>query len=373
MKYLELSQIRVDYGEGLVVDDLNLGVDQGEMMVLLGESGCGKSTTLRVVAGLVRPVTGSVIIAGEDISTFPPWRREIGFVFQHHALFPHLTVEQNVEYGLDRRSLDRSVRRARVQDVLELVGMSEFAHRKPAALSGGQAQRVALARALAPSPRVLLLDEPFSSLDIHLAERLREEVTRIIRSVGVTSILVTHNQVEALVMADRIAVMQSGRIVEQATAEGLYRSPTTAFAAHFLGRSNVIYGRIEKTQSQTSRSLFIGGGFRVPLRRAVGSIPSRCAIAVKPEDIAIQTTGSTAVWTVKAEVVRVLFVGADHELLIRVVDDESENTALLRIRVHGRVDIPPMGETIAIWWPEDAMSLVAIDDPPSDSQLAGLS
>lgn len=248
MAKIELDHITKRYASQPkpAVDDLSLEVGEGELLVLLGPSGCGKTTTLRMIAGFERPETGTIRIGDEVVANGGPWvpteRRGVGIVFQDYALFPHLTVAQNVAFGILK--MPRRERGQRVEAVLEAVNLGEYAARYPHELSGGQQQRVALARALAPQPRVLLLDEPFSNLDPELRIALRYEVRSIVRRSGITTVLVTHDQSEAFALADRVAVMHQGHLHQLADPETLYRRPASRFVASFVGRAQFIAGRV---------------------------------------------------------------------------------------------------------------------------------
>ncbi len=239
---------RDDRGVGRpVLDGLTLAVERGEVVALLGPSGSGKTTALRLIAGFetLDPGGGRVVVEGQDVSALPPARRNIGMVFQHYALFPHLTVGENVAFGLEGRRLDRAQVRSRVAAALALVDLPGFERRRVGEISGGQQQRVALARALAPEPRVLLLDEPLSNLDPALRERTRRELRRAIRRVGITTLLVTHEQEEAFYLGDRVAVLESGVLHQAGTPEELYDRPATRFVATFVGRASVLPGTFE--------------------------------------------------------------------------------------------------------------------------------
>src|SRR5215471_6451307 len=242
MSSVALERLRRRYREIDVVKDLDLDIAQGELVVLLGPSGCGKTTTLRMIAGLVQPTSGRVCIGGEAVDHLPPRRRNIGMVFQDYALFPNMPVRENIAFGLEERRAPRQRVEARVDEMLALIRMQAFADRYPAELSGGQQQRVALARALAYEPRVLLMDEPLGALDQRLREDMQREVARIQRSLGITTVFVTHDQQEAMVLADRIVVMNAGRIEQVGTPEQLYSNPRTLFIADFVGRSNRLLG-----------------------------------------------------------------------------------------------------------------------------------
>ena len=244
---IHLEQVTKRFGETVAVDRLDLSIERGAFFAMLGPSGCGKTTTLRMIGGFEDPTEGRVLLAGEDITDAPPYRRDVNTVFQSYALFPHLSVERNVAFGLERRGVDKAEVRRRVGETLELVQLHGLGRRKPAQLSGGQQQRVALARALVNRPRALLLDEPLGALDLRLRKQLQIELKRIQQDVGITFVHVTHDQEEAMTMADRIAVMCDGRIEQAGGAAELYERPRTEFVANFLGVSNLIDGRLGAT------------------------------------------------------------------------------------------------------------------------------
>ena len=248
-----IDGVSVSYdGAAMAVDDVSVSVAAGSIVSLLGPSGCGKTSLLRAIAGLERPAAGSISIGGRAVSGPGAWvkpeHRSVGMVFQDGALFPHLTVAQNVEFGLNAAHIraDRTERAARVAELLDLVDLAGLDERLPETLSGGQRQRVALARSLAPNPSVLLLDEPFSALDAGLRVHVRAEVARILREVGVTSIFVTHDQDEAFVLGDRVAVMRDGRVEQFGAPDELYRSPTSKWVARFVGEANFVPGASER-------------------------------------------------------------------------------------------------------------------------------
>jgi len=283
---LTLENLTKTYAPGHppVVDDLTLTADAGELVALLGPSGCGKTTTLRLIAGLERPDAGRVVIDGIETAGpgrfLQPEKRGVGLVFQDYALFPHLTVLQNVMFGLSGRG-----RTERAREVLNLVGLTVFEKRYPHQLSGGQQQRVALARALAPRPRLVLLDEPFSSLDAALRHATRAEVRAILREAHATAILVTHDQDEALAFSDRVIVMRAGRIEQAGPPEIVYRQPATAFVASFLGRSNLLRGTGQGQQAATALGL-------IPLATpAHGPV----LVSLRPEDLRFSSDGVPAV------------------------------------------------------------------------------
>ncbi len=244
--HLVLERLTRRFGPGpAAVDQLSLDVPRGALLALLGPSGCGKTTTLRLIAGLERADAGRVLVAGRDVTPLPPEARNMGVVFQSYALFPHMTAAGNVGFGLETRGLPRAERAARVQEALAMVGLADLAGRKPRALSGGQQQRVALARALAIQPELLLLDEPLSALDAQLRDEVREEIRALQRRLGTTAVFVTHDQAEALAMADLVAVMNRGRLEQCATPETLFEHPATPFVAGFVGRSSRFDATVE--------------------------------------------------------------------------------------------------------------------------------
>src|SRR6185436_834709 len=245
MARLEIDRVTKRYGEVHAVRDVTLDVADGEFVVLLGPSGCGKTTTLRVVAGFAEPTSGAVRLGARDITSLPPWKRNAGLVFQSYALFPHLTVAQNVAFGLEMRKVEASEMSRRIADALRLVRLEHLGERLPRQLSGGQQQRVALARALVFRPDVLLLDEPLSNLDAKLRQEVRVEIRELQRRLGLTTVMVTHDQEEALTMADRLVVMNEGSVRQVGSQRDLYERPADRFVAGFVGRSTVLDGAVE--------------------------------------------------------------------------------------------------------------------------------
>jgi putative spermidine/putrescine transport system ATP-binding protein len=242
LAFLELEKLRKAFGTHNAVDGLTLGVEKGEFVSLLGPSGCGKTTTLQMIAGFVEPTSGAIRLAGKDLLAIKPARRGLGIVFQSYALFPHMTVAENVGFGLEMQGVAAAERTTRVGETLELVGLGALAGRFPRQLSGGQQQRVALARALVIRPQILLLDEPLSNLDAKLREGMQIELRQIQRTVGTTTILVTHDQAEAMALSDRIVVMNQGRAEQIGPPHEAYEKPATAFVANFLGKTNLVNG-----------------------------------------------------------------------------------------------------------------------------------
>lgn len=295
---LRLEGITQRFNEFVAVSDIDLDVAGGELVALLGPSGCGKSTLLRIISGFIRQTQGRVLFDGQPVDHLSASRRGVGIVFQNYALFPHMTVAENVAYGLQARKWPREKFAPRVTEMLELVHMSEFAQRKPRQLSGGQQQRIALARCLAIDPKVLLLDEPFGALDKNLRLDMQIEVKRLQRESGVTTILVTHDQEEALSMADRIAVMSRGRIEQVSSPTEIYDKPKTLFVNGFVGTSNILPGMFSR-KGETSR-VMLGEGIAIDVpSKSSFTDGTRVSVSIRPEQLRLVSKGGLA-GTVKA-------------------------------------------------------------------------
>jgi iron(III) transport system ATP-binding protein len=302
--YLRLDGIRKSFGKFEALKGIALQVHRGELLVLLGPSGCGKTTLLRIVAGLETQDSGTIVQDGRDVSRLPAIDRDYGIVFQSYALFPNLTIDANVAYGLVNRRTRRQAIRDRVGELLTLIGLPDAGRKYPSQLSGGQQQRIALARALAPAPGLLLLDEPLSALDALERVRLRGEIRALQQRLGVTTIMVTHDQEEALSMADRIVVMNQGQIDQIGTPREVYETPATPVTADFVGKVNVLAAVVED-----------GGRCRVgrvSLTIARGDLPSGTTVKLylRPEDIALSVNGASATNTLAARVAKIEFLGA---------------------------------------------------------------
>lgn len=281
------------YGAVTAISNINLDIKGGELVSLLGPSGCGKTTLLKAIAGFVRQTEGNIIIGGQVVDALPPNRRTVGIVFQNYALFPHMTVAANVAYGLDVRGLGRVEKASRVNEMLALVKMEAFAGRYPRELSGGQQQRIAIARAMAVKPSILLLDEPFSALDKNLRLDMQIEVKRIQRLAGITTILVTHDQEEALSMSDRVAVLSSGSLEQFAPPTEIYDAPSSLFVNTFVGSANVLPGAIVG-QDAGDLLVRLDAGTTVRARRPMNDISSgaRVSVCLRPENMTISAGGS---------------------------------------------------------------------------------
>ena len=288
---LRLERITHRYGPAVAVNDVTLDIAAGELVALLGPSGCGKTTLLRIIAGFVGQSEGGIVVGGQSIDNLPANRRAVGIVFQNYALFPHMTAAQNIAYGLAARGESRAVQKARVAEMLALVQMENFADRHPRQLSGGQQQRVAVARALAVEPSLLLLDEPFAALDKNLRLDMQIEIKRIQRVAGTTTILVTHDQEEALSMADRVAVLNHGRLEQYDAPTEIYDNPRSLFVNTFVGTSNILNGLMSITGSQPVMTLDSGEQLRTRAAAEPISTGQRVVACVRPEHLRLATDG----------------------------------------------------------------------------------
>jgi len=357
---LTLDRVSKAYGGTLAVRDFSLAVANGELLALLGPSGCGKTTTLRMIAGFILPSAGEIRIGGRNVTAEPPYRRSTGMVFQGYALFPHMSVAQNVAFGLEMRGLPKQEIAARVADALRLVRLSGFEPRYPRELSGGQQQRVALARALVVNPDVLLLDEPLSNLDAKLRQEVRLEIRQLQRELGLTTVFVTHDQEEALTVADRLAVMDHGVIAQVGTPRELYDQPRSAFVADFIGKSNFFEGEIAGPGVFRTRS-------GLCIHFAGEGRPGVSVLAVRPERMEILhgTGGTEQLNSVDGIAKVVTFLGPTTESMIELASGE-------RLIVHAPTAQrsgagPAPGETVRVVWSPDASLLLE----PSDRAAAG--
>jgi spermidine/putrescine transport system ATP-binding protein len=354
---VELRGVTKRFDELVAVDDLDLDLRQGEFFTLLGPSGCGKTTTLRMIAGFERPTAGEIRIAGEDVAQLPPHKRPTNTVFQSYALFPHLSVEENVGFGLKRKKVDKAEIQKRVAAELERVGLAAHGQRRPSQLSGGMQQRVALARALVNLPKVLLLDEPLGALDLKLRKELQVELKRIQRDVGITFVYVTHDQEEALTMSDRIAVMNRGRVEQIATPEEVYARPATTFVADFIGVSNLMPatvtgpGEVELDQGQ--RIFTETGGF---------SPGDRCHAVVRPEKLRVELGenggGGRDQGRVEGIVASSLYLGTATQIAVDLGEGTRMTVLVPNADEAERQRLPGGGARVALSWEPDHMHLV---------------
>jgi putative spermidine/putrescine transport system ATP-binding protein len=362
MAYLELRELRRSFGPVVALNGINVSLDQGEFLSLLGPSGCGKTTALRLVAGFDRPDSGSIVIDGRDITRASPSRRDMGMVFQAYSLFPNMTAEQNVEFGLRIRKNKRGPRRKRVEELLELVGLGHARKRYPHQLSGGMQQRVALARALAIEPRVLLLDEPLSALDAKVRVQLREEIRRIQTQLGITTLYVTHDQEEALSVSDHVAVMWSGRIEQIGTPAQMYSAPATPFVAEFIGTMN----RLEAAVVDGGSGQVEHAGTRLTVDAARGRANGeRVLVLVRPELLELAPSpngGGEDGNTLAGEVITHTFLGSVTRL--KILGQDTEYIADVPT---ARVDSLPIGTRVVARVPSVGTRLLSLaEEPASD-------
>ncbi|KDM65371.1 ABC transporter ATP-binding protein [Acidiphilium sp. JA12-A1] len=348
MTKLTIKTVSKHYAAVRAVEDVSLEVAQGELVALLGPSGCGKTTLLRMIAGFVPASAGRIMIGEADVTNWPPHKRNTGMVFQGYALFPHMTVAENVAFGLQMRKVAAAEIRRRVGEALELVHMERFAARYPRELSGGQQQRVAVARALVVSPDVFLLDEPLSNLDAKLRQSVGQEIRALQQRLGLTTVFVTHDQDEALVLADRLVVMNEGRVVQTGSGRELYHRPRSRFVAGFLGRTNLIEGRYDGEGRFTARSglALRGAEGGEGLARGV-----ECAVCLRPENIVIGAAADSLPNRFDARVESVTYLGSTSEF---TVSAGGESLIVERQNREGEeIDVKP-GDAVRIGWREEA-------------------
>ena len=370
---VRLLDVVKKFGDTAAVDHINLDVRDGEFFSLLGPSGCGKTTTLRMIGGFEQPTSGLIELQGQDVTWLPPYRRNVNTVFQNYALFPHLTVFENVAFGLRRKGAKGGDIRGRVTDMLKLVELPGFESRKPNQISGGQAQRVALARALINRPAVLLLDEPLGALDLKLRKQMQVELKRIQQEVGITFIYVTHDQEEAMTMSDRIAVMNKGRYEQLGDPESLYERPTTRFVAGFLGISNLIPATVEGTDGDYA-SVRVGTDWRIKVPRNLLNGTKQVSIGVRPEKIRLseRSADSPAGHNRLVGVVRdASYLGVSTQYL---VESLGGNLTVYEQNVERatRSELWARGDEVQMTWSPDHSFVVPADGPePADNPSGG--
>jgi spermidine/putrescine transport system ATP-binding protein len=365
---LEIRGLTKRYGTFTAVDAIDLSVAEGSFFALLGPSGCGKTTTLRMVAGLEDPTAGAIYISGNDVSRRRPYQRPVNTVFQNYALFPHLSIYENVAFGLKRRKV-KDVR-SQVMSMLELVELEHLAQRRPAQLSGGQQQRIAVARALVNRPKVLLLDEPLGALDLKLRRQMQLELKRIQTEVGITFIHVTHDQEEAMTMADTIAVMNAGHIEQLGAPVELYENPVSVFVANFLGQSNLLRGTITGRSGDVLSLATAAGALSMPTARSTAS-GTDCLVGVRPEKIQMSSGAVPAGHnTLSGTVVDASFIGVSTQYLVRVGGDTeitvfSQNTGTAPLSNGAPVSLHwDAAHTFALDGAEDLRA--GLDDPEAE-------
>ena len=362
---IEIDHVIKRFDSYVAVAGANFSIGAGEFFSMLGPSGCGKTTTLRMIAGFETPTEGAIRLDGKDVSRVPPHKRNVNTVFQHYALFPHMTVWDNVAYGPRRLKLDKKrgsgeVKR-RVDEILEIVRLTDFAQRKPAQLSGGQQQRVALARALVNYPSALLLDEPLGALDLKLRHAMQFELKRIQREVGITFIYVTHDQEEAMTMSDRLAVMRSGKIEQLGAPEDVYENPATEFVAGFLGSANMLEGELDAGSNGVATvALRDGGSVRLPSSRVPGDLQGTVKVGVRPEKLTISRGDGDAATgdmnQLSGRVTMSTYIGVSHQYKIESIGGTIMTAYVQNL---GHDEAPRQGETVTVSWKPEHTFAVA--------------
>jgi spermidine/putrescine transport system ATP-binding protein len=314
---VELRKVSKKFGSFTALEEVSFDIAEGEFMTFLGPSGCGKTTCLRLISGFEHPSTGEIFIAGKNVTHDPPYRRSVNQVFQTYALFPHLSVYENISFGLRMQKLAAPDVKRRVDRIVEMTSLQEFANRKPAQLSGGQRQRVALARAVVCEPKVLLLDEPLSALDAKLRTQMRSELKQLQKRLGITFIFVTHDQEEALAMSDRIAVMSCGRVEQIGTVNQIYYQPATRFVATFIGETNIVEAEVVEKGADLIRCQ-IEGGMTLAVRSGTPATSSNVLLALRPEKIRLYRSRPEGQNVFSGRIVVQVFKGAVNDLTLAV-------------------------------------------------------
>jgi spermidine/putrescine transport system ATP-binding protein len=345
------------------VDHIDLTIEEGEFFSLLGPSGCGKTTTLRMIAGFEDPTSGKVLLYGTDVTSAPPNHRDVNMVFQNYALFPHMTVAENISFGLERKGVAKAEARKRVGEMLELVELSGRDRRRPKELSGGQQQRVALARALINRPRALLLDEPLGALDLKLRQTMQIELKSIQREVGITFVYVTHDQGEALTMSDRLAVMRDGRIEQLGPPRELYEQPATRFVAGFIGTSNILHGTVDATTSEGAVLHTAPDESVVVPLRAAAAVGATVAATVRPEKMTMTLERPAADCRLRARISEVVYLGTSTNYNVSTGLGEL---VVYQLNAGDDLIAPVRGDEVWVGWPsQHAYQL--LDAEPTDN------
>ena len=354
--FVEFSKVQKSYdGESLVVKDLNLSVGKGEFLTMLGPSGSGKTTCLMMLAGFETATHGEILLDGRPINNIPPHKRGIGMVFQNYALFPHMTVNENLAFPLEVRGQSKSEREANVRKALDMVQMGEFGNRRPAQLSGGQQQRIALARALVFEPDLVLMDEPLGALDKQLREHMQYEIKHLHERLGVTVVYVTHDQSEALTMSDRIAVFDDGVIQQLASPSDLYERPKNAFVAQFIGENNRIMATVTSKEGDETVVKYENGLTGRALAVNCGDVGSKTALSIRPERVSLGETEGTA--AIDAEVLELIYLGDHIRCRMNVMGNEDFIVKVPNSAGHKHLTV---GETTKVsWQTEDCRALDA--------------
>jgi spermidine/putrescine transport system ATP-binding protein len=370
---IELVNVTKRYGDALALDGVSLRIESGEFFCLLGPSGCGKTTTLNLIGGFIPLTSGELRIEGRVVNDLPPHRRSVNTVFQNYALFPHMTVAENVAFGLRMESLDGREIGSRVDEYLDLVGLGTFHDRYPSQLSGGQAQRVALARALAKRPAVLLLDEPLGALDLKLRKQMQVELSRIHRQVGTTFVFVTHDQEEALSMATRIAVMAGGNVRQVGSPREIYQGPLDRFVADFIGESNFLEGRLSVDDGRATFRLADGTTVAAPTPAAARR-NGHMSLMVRPESLGVgrqAPSGPVAPAVLTGRATNIAFMGNHTRITV-----QTDAGTLVALRFHGESDEQAAEEEmldrdVQVWWDPRESTVVAAGDHTATAEEPG--
>ena len=359
---VELRNVTKQFDDVVAVDNVSLQIDEGEFFSLLGPSGCGKTTNLRMIAGFDLPTSGEIFLKGENVGRLPPFKRNVNTVFQNYALFPHMTIAQNIGFGLEMKGLPKAEIRQRIGEMLDLVHLPEVGDRRPDQLSGGQSQRVALARAIINRPDVLLLDEPLSALDLKLRQAMRVELKDLQHRLGITFVFVTHDQEEAMTMSDRIAVMDRGQVLQVGTPAEIYDEPSSRFVADFIGETNFIDDCVVESVAGNLATVTDGAGLKLSIADpAQASVGTSGAVIIRPEKIDLHSglpTGQEDLTVVAGNVIDKLWIGTDTHFTVRL----NERTALAARHQNMRIDDSLLsldaGDTIYLSWQREAARLL---------------
>ncbi|WP_299401252.1 ABC transporter ATP-binding protein [uncultured Roseobacter sp.] len=357
--FVEFERVQKSYdGENLVVKDLNLSMPKGEFLTMLGPSGSGKTTCLMMLAGFETATHGDIRLDGVSINNIPPHKRGIGMVFQNYALFPHMTVAENLSFPLEVRKMGKSDREAKIMRALDMVQMGDFAGRRPSQLSGGQQQRIALSRALVFEPELVLMDEPLGALDKQLRETLQFEITNLAHDLGITVVYVTHDQTEALTMSDRVAVFDDGRIQQLAPPDKLYEEPENSFVAQFIGENNTLEGKVKEIKGGTALIQLDGGELIDAQPVNVTAAGDRTRVSIRPERVEYNKDRLSAdAHTLKAEVLEFIYMGDIFRTRLRVAGTDE---FVIKTRNAPDVERLTPGQQIEIGWlPQDCRALDA--------------
>ncbi|MGR3794183.1 ABC transporter ATP-binding protein [Vannielia sp. SX4] len=358
--FVEFERVQKSYdGETLVVKDLNLSMPRGEFLTMLGPSGSGKTTCLMMLAGFETATHGDIRLAGKPINNIPPHKRGIGMVFQNYALFPHMTVAENLSFPLEVRGMSASEREGKIKRALDMVQMGAFGGRRPAQLSGGQQQRVALARALVFEPELVLMDEPLGALDKQLREHMQFEITRLAHELGITTVYVTHDQTEALTMSDRVAVFDDGRIQQLAPPDELYEAPQNSFVAQFIGENNTLEGVVKELKGDIAMVKLDGSDAVIEAKAVnVDKVGDRTRVSIRPERVETNPDRlQDNAHTLQAEVLEFIYMGDIYRTRLKVAGNEN-----FVVKTRNAPDVARMtpGQTVQIGWlPEDCRALDA--------------